>query len=295
MRPSSALQARYLGIIARFDGRLSEIAIKTGDLRIAAQNHWPPSTIACSSSHFAVKPPLGGNPIRDNPPGPKARTGSSAWRGRCRAGRRCGSWPQRFGSQAGGREHRCLGEGVTASACITPPFQAWPFHGSEPGGPREHQEEIADLGDGRVGDQELQSPLPHGQAALPNRMAPLPSAAGAAPSARHPRRGARHDVEPQPHDQEERSLDDQCRQNGACRGGCVGVPPAAALRCSGNSAVLASKPAAIINPPAAKVAGATDGRGATALGEDDAERAVGAVEQGRAQQDRTREPINAEE
>ena len=80
---------------------------------------------------------------------------------------------------------------------------------------REHQEQVADLRDRRIGDQQLQALLPQRDDAADDD--------GRRTQARQQLRGrqrhhAGHDVEPQAHDQEPRALDHQRRQHRA-RGG----------------------------------------------------------------------------
>ena len=115
---------------------------------------------------------------------------------------------ERLGDQSGGHEHGGLGEGVRDHL----EHAAGQGGGLGTRGQREDQEEIADLGDGRVGDQQLEPRLPQGdEVAEEDRPGTQPTK----DLGRHRGQGSRHDIEPEPQDQEEGRLDDQCREDGA--------------------------------------------------------------------------------
>ena len=108
-------------------------------------------------SHFAAKPPLGGRPISDRPPRPSAKNVIGMTRA-APENFAILSCPSNSAEEARGEEHRGLGEGVGEDLhqAAVPPIRR---PGVRPGAEREHQEEIADLGDGRIGDEELEARL----------------------------------------------------------------------------------------------------------------------------------------
>ena len=79
-----------------------------------AQSHWPASIEAFINSHLAAKPPLGGSPISDSPPRPSVEERHRhCASGAAEAGDAV--MTERLGNEAGGQEHRRLGEGVGQS------------------------------------------------------------------------------------------------------------------------------------------------------------------------------------
>ena len=90
------------------------------------------------------------------------------------------SWPSASAMQAGGKEHRRLGESVSENLHHSAaPADSAPGMGA--GGQREDQKEIADLRHRRIGDQQFEPRLPKREDAA-EKIAAEPSAPRTAPT-----------------------------------------------------------------------------------------------------------------
>ena len=182
------------------------------------QSHWPDATEACSISHLALKPPLGGRPMSDNPPRAMVRK----VRGSTRAAPpslAIWSWPSASASRPAEKNIAALAK-AWARTCIRPRAPADRAPGMRAGSEREDQKQVADLGDGRIGDQQFQPRLTQSEdAANDDRRRAEP-----AENCGYLVRGkAGKHIKPQPQRQEERAFDDKAGEYGARGRRRVGV------------------------------------------------------------------------
>ena len=180
---------------------------------------------------------------------------------------------QRFGDEAGGQEHRRLGEGMRQSLHDS---AAESVRRPRPGRQREHQEQIADLRNGRIGDEQFQPGLTQSKHAAEQDRSRTKRGEDRAWD--HARKRSQH-TEPEADDEEERALHHQPRKHRARRCGRVGVG-------RGQPQMQREQRGLRQKSRGHQPGRQPDGRlGANKRGKErDVERAIGAIEQGHAEQ-----------